>query len=67
MRLVFMRHMMIYHFNKVMKNKIEYNICDMCGTKFKGKGSICSQECEIKITELYYNKKDNDGYHRIKK
>jgi hypothetical protein len=50
-----------------MKNKIEYNICDMCGTKFKGKGSICSQECEIKITELYYNKKYNDGYHRIKK
>lgn len=54
-------------FLKNMGNKIEKNKCVMCGTDFKGKGSVCSQECEIKITELYYNKKDNDGYHRIKK
>lgn len=50
-----------------MENKLEKNKCVMCGTDFKGKGSVCSQECEIKITELYNPKKYNDGYHRIKK
>lgn len=40
-------------FLKYMKNKIEYNICDMCGTKFKGKGTICSQECEQKMWTIY--------------
>ena len=58
---------MNYRFNKVMRNKLEKNKCVMCGTDFKGKGSVCSQECEIKITELYNTKKDDDGYHRIKK
>ena len=50
-----------------MEKKLEKNKCVMCGTDFKGKGSVCSQECEIKITELYNTKKDDDGYHRIKK
>jgi len=51
---------MNYHFNNYMNNKIEDNKCFMCGTHFDEEGSICSQECEIKINEIYNQNKKHD-------
>ena len=36
-----------------MKNKIEKKRCFFCGTKFKGNGTVCSQECEKKMWVIY--------------
>lgn len=46
---------MNYHFNNIMENK-----CIMCGTDFNGEGLLCSQECEVKINELYEPKVDEN-------
>lgn len=46
---------MNYHFNNIMENK-----CIMCGTDLNGEGLLCSQECEVKINELYEPKVDEN-------